>query len=131
MMFLKGLFMTNKTKSPGKQRDRQANAPLHLKKKQLHAHLSKELALKYKKRAMQVRKGDEVVVLSGALKGKKGKVTKVSVDKAYLNVEGLQTNKKDGKIVPLKIIASKVVLTDLYKDDERRFKHKNKEVKKD
>ena len=50
------------------------------------------MATKYK-----VKKGDEVLVITGREKGKKGKITKVITDKARVIVEGLNMVKKHTK----------------------------------
>ncbi|MBI2545172.1 MAG: 50S ribosomal protein L24 [Candidatus Aenigmarchaeota archaeon] len=61
------------SKAPGKQRKFLHDAPLHLKRKILSSHLSKELKAKYTRRSLAVRKGDEVHVMRGKFKGKTGK----------------------------------------------------------
>ncbi len=43
---------------------------------------------------MQVKKGDNIIVITGEDKGRKGKVTKVLVTQAKVIVEGLNMSKK-------------------------------------
>jgi len=111
------------TKNPSKQRVRALNAPLHVLHKRLAGHLSKELREKYGTRSLPLRKGDSVIITLGKYKGKQGKITDVNVNAGHVNVEGIQITKKDGKTVPVKVEPSNVILIDLYKDDEKRFKH--------
>ena len=70
---------------------------------------------------MKIKKGDEVVVISGKYKGKKGKVLKVLPKEGKLIVEGVNIIKKHmrprregekGEIVhkPAPVFASKVML---------------------
>lgn len=100
---------------------------LHILRKTISGHLSKELREKYKKRAMPIRKGDTVIILTGKYSKKSGKVMEVNA-KGFILVENIQISKKDGKTVPVKIQPSNVLLTELYKDDERRFKHITKVI---
>ena len=76
---------------PRKQRKYVANAPLHIKRKMVSSHLSKELRTKYGKRSAVVRKDDIVKVMLGEFKGKSGKVVSVNLTKMKLIIEGLQT----------------------------------------
>lgn len=115
---------------PSKQRKKQIIAPLHIKQKQVRAHLSKELRKKYGKRAMQVRKDDVVRVITGKYKGKEGKVVDVNVKKGYVNIENLKIKRADGKEVYVKFDASNLVIKELNLNDTRRFKEKKKAEKK-
>jgi len=110
------------TKNADKQRKSRLNAPLHILRKNISGHLSKELRAKYKKKAITLRKGDLVLILRGDYKKKQGKIANVDTKSGDINIEGLQITKKDGKTVPIKIDPSNVVVLDLYKDDEKRFK---------
>lgn len=81
---------------PRKQHKYRHNAPLHIRHKFLSAHLSKDLRKKHGKRNLPLRKGDEVLVMRGAFKKKKAKVTSVDHAKAKVTLEGMQRTKKDG-----------------------------------
>ena len=72
-----------------KQRKFLYTAPLHLKRGILASHLSKELRKLYKRRAMPLRKGDEVKVMRGNFKGKIGKIAKVNYKKYRVYIEGV------------------------------------------
>jgi len=111
------------TKDSNKQRKNAENAPLHVLRKKVSGHLSKELRQKYTTRALPIRTGDVVKIIRGKFAKKEGKVTEVDSKNSYIYVEGIQLIKKDGKTVPLKVEPSNVVVVELYKDDEKRFKH--------
>ncbi|PIU22333.1 MAG: 50S ribosomal protein L24 [Candidatus Diapherotrites archaeon CG08_land_8_20_14_0_20_30_16] len=96
---------------------------LHILHKRISGHLSKELRKKYKKRALPIRKGDTVMILVGKFRKKAGKVTSVNTKLGSINVESIQITKKDGKTAPINIEPSNVIITELYVDDERRYKH--------
>lgn len=53
------------THNPGKTRKAQFNAPAHVKRKMVSAHLSKELSAKYGRKAVRVCVGDTVIVVRG------------------------------------------------------------------
>jgi len=69
--------MKIKTLQPRKQRKFLYTAPLHLRRKLLAGHLSKELKQRYKIRSFPLRKGDEVEIMRGKFKKKHGKITRV------------------------------------------------------
>lgn len=115
------------TKNTSKNRVRQSNAPKHTLRKNMVAHLSKELREKYNTRGISIRKGDVVTIMTGKFAKKSGKVVEVNTN-GFIFVENIQLNKKDGKVVPIKINPSNVIITELYKDDEKRFKNIKGEV---
>ena len=82
-----------------KQRKYRINSPLHTRHKFLSANLSKELRKKYAKRNLPLRKGDEVLIMRGAFKKKKAKLTSVDLKKTRVTLEGIQRTKKDGSKV--------------------------------
>ncbi len=100
--------MRVKSTQPRKQRKFKYNAPLHLSGSFLHVHLSKELRLKLKKRAIRVRKGDSVKIMKGKFKGVTGKVT--AVHREAISVEGAIVKKLGGKEAQVEIPASNVIL---------------------
>jgi large subunit ribosomal protein L24 len=104
-----------KSKKPRKQRKFLYNAPLHLRKKMLAAHLSKELREKYKTRSLPVRVGDEVEVMRGKFKGKRGKILKVDLKKLRVYVEGITIKKSSGqeRLFPLHPSKLKIIKLDL------------------
>ncbi len=107
---------------PRKQRKRLYNAPLHLRQKMMAAPLSPELRKELGYRSLPVRKGDTVKILRGKFRGHTGKVIGVSLDKLRIYVEGATVKRSDGKEVPYPIHPSKVMIVDLERSDERRFR---------
>ena len=108
------------SKKVRKQRKYRYTAPLHIKKKFLGSHLSKELRNKYNRRNITVIKGDKVKVLRGQFKGHVGKVEKVNIKESKILVSGIEIQKKDGnKIQPL-IHPSNIIIEDLNLDDKKR-----------
>src|SRR4030042_6206478 len=83
-------------KTAKKQRKYRYNAPLHIKRRLVSAHLSSELRKKYKKRAMPVRKGDDVLIMRGKYKKRTGKVSRVDLKESKVYVEGLTRKKVAG-----------------------------------
>ncbi|MDD2625981.1 MAG: 50S ribosomal protein L24 [Candidatus Methanomethylophilus sp.] len=106
----------------GVQRKAQANAPAHIKRKMLSAHLSDELAEKYGKRTARVCKGDTVVVLRGDedICGTEGKVLEVFTKTGRVSIEGITIKQADGTAVKRPIHASNLVITKLNLEDTLR-----------
>ncbi len=108
------------SKQPRKQRKYIANAPLHIKKKFVSVNLSKELRKKHGKRNISVRKGDNVKVLRGKFKGKKGKISKVNLKTSKVNMEGVQVKKQDGSKVDINLQPSNLQIIELNLEDRKR-----------
>ena len=98
------------------------NAPLHIKKKFVSANLSKEMRKKFGKRSAPVRKNDEVRVMRGKFKGKRGKVLRVMLKMQVIEVEGVQTKKLDGSKVNVKLRPSNVQIVEMVLEDKKRGK---------
>ncbi|MBI2084414.1 MAG: 50S ribosomal protein L24 [Candidatus Aenigmarchaeota archaeon] len=111
-----------KSKKPRKQRKFLYDAPFHLRRKILAAHLSKELREKYKRRAMPVRKGDEVQVVRGKMKGKSGKIARVNYKKYRIYIEGVTRKRTVGTEAQVGIHPSKLKIISLSLDDKKRQK---------
>jgi large subunit ribosomal protein L24 len=105
---------------PRKQRKYRYNAPLHTRRKFLSAHISKELRERFGKRAVAVRKGDEVLVMKGEFRGFKGNVDSVDLSGSRIYVDGMKRKKVDGSEVSVPIQPSNVMITKLSLDDKRR-----------
>ena len=105
-----------------KQRKYRFNAPLHIKKRLLGAHLSKELRTKYQSRSLVVIKGDKVKIMRGSYKGKEGKVEQVNTKYNSIMVSGIEVTKKDGNKTKPLINASNVMIIELNLDDKNRVK---------
>ena len=109
-----------KTKNPGKQIKRMHNAPLHIKRKWISAHLDESLLLKYDKRAISVIKGDTVKVMRGNFHGHEDKVAKVNTKKNTIEIEGITMSKADGNKIARPIHHSNVIITKLNLTDKWR-----------
>lgn len=118
-----------KSKKPRKQRKFLFKAPLHLRRKMLAAHLSKELREKYKRRSLPVRVGDEVEVMRGEFKKKRGKITKVNLKKYRVYVEGITRKTSTGieRLVP--IAPSNLLIINLNLADKMRAKILERKIK--
>jgi large subunit ribosomal protein L24 len=105
---------------PRVQRLRRFNAPMHQRQKFAHAHISEDLKKKLgiKKRAIQVRKGDTVKVMTGKYYGKAGKVSGVDLRDSTVQIDGIVRKNAKGKESPVRI--SKVYITDLDLTDKMR-----------
>ena len=119
---MKKLFSTHWASStqPRKQRKYIANAPLHVRHKFLSANLSKSLREKYGKRSLPLRKGDEVLVMRGAFKKRKAKVSSVDLKGTRVALENIQRTKKDGSKVNVFFHPSVLQIQSLNLDDKMR-----------
>jgi len=92
--------------------------------------LSKELRGKYNTRSIPVRKDDEVRIVRGKYAGREGKVTQVYRKKWVIHVDRVQRDKSNGATAPIGIHPSKVVITSLKLDKDRRAILERKDRKK-
>jgi large subunit ribosomal protein L26e len=69
---------------------------------------------------MPVRKDDEVQVVRGTYKGREGKVVQVYRRKWVIHIERITREKVNGSTVNVGINASKVVITKLRLDKDRK-----------
>lgn len=111
-----------KSSKPRKQRKFLFTAPLHLRRRFMSSHLSKELRGKYKRRSLPVRKGDEVEIMRGSFKDKKGKITRVDIKKYKVYVEGATRRRTTGVDVQVPIHPSNLKIINLNLEDKRRVK---------
>ena len=105
---------------PRKQRKYRHNAPLHVKRRFLAANIAHSLRDRFSKRSMVVRKGDEVMVTRGQLKGTKGLIERVDIKGERVFIEGVKMKKVDGSDVSKPIAPSNLVIIKLNIDDKRR-----------
>ena len=105
----------------------------NVRNKQVGTTLSKQLRQKYHRRSIRIVNGDTVKILRGEYKGIDGKVTKISLEKNSIAVEGVQREKLKGGKIDLYIHSSNAVITALNTEDNWRIKkleHKSKPVNK-
>lgn len=110
------------SKNPGKQRKYRIDAPLHIRQKLVHAHLSKDLRKKYGKRSIGLRKGDKVKIITGKFKKHEGKVESIDLRKARIFVNGIEKSKRDGTKKMLALQPSNMMITELNMEDKLRQK---------
>ncbi|KAF9918794.1 60S ribosomal protein L26A [Lobosporangium transversale] len=103
-----------------KSRKAHFSAPSDLRRKIMSASLSKELREKHSTRSIPIRKDDEVLIVRGTYKGREGKVVQVYRRKWVIHVERVNREKANGASVPVGIHPSKVVVTKLHLDKDRK-----------
>lgn len=86
----------------------------------MSAPLSSELRKKLNVRSVPIRKDDEVMVVRGSFKGREGKVSQVYRKKWVIHIERLMREKSNGASVAVGIDPSKVVVTKLKMDKDRK-----------
>ncbi len=121
------LKFSNVTRQPRKQRKALYSNPLHLKRKMLHAHLSRELRASMGKRSVLAAKGDSVKILKGRFKGISGKISKVNVKTSFVSVEGAMAKKQNGKETPAKLRPNQFIITEI--GAQRKIKQGGKKAK--
>jgi len=94
--------------------------------------LSKELRAKHHVRSLPIRKGDEVMVVRGHHHDKEGKVMQVYRKKWVIHIERVTRDKANGDTVSIGIQPSKVVITKLKLDKDRKalLERKNRSAQK-
>jgi large subunit ribosomal protein L24 len=115
-----------RSKSVRKQRKYRYNAPLHIKRRFLAAHLNKDLKKKYGKRSLIIRKGDRVKVERGIFKKKISKVNKVDISNELVYLDGISVTKKDGSKVEVGLHPSNLTILELTMEDKERVKSINR-----
>ncbi len=118
-----------RSKKPRKQKKYRLNAPLHIKQKLSHSHLSKDLRKKYGKRNLGVRKGDKVKIMRGKFKKHEGKVERLDLRSSLVFVSGAELIKKDGTKKLLPLHSSNIMITELNLDDKRRQQSLDRKIK--
>lgn len=108
--------------SSSRRKSRKAHftAPSSVRRVLMSAPLSGDLRSKYNARSMPVRKDDEVQVVRGTYKGREGKVVQVYRKKWVIHIERITREKVNGSTVNVGIHPSKVVITKLRLDKDRK-----------
>merc|ERR1711988_334576 len=114
-------FSSTVSSSRRKSRKAHFSAPSSERRKIMSAPLSAELRNKYGVRAVPIRKDDEVLVVRGAsMKGKEGKVIQYYRKKWVIHIERLTKDKVNGATTNIGFDPSKVVITKLKLDKDRK-----------
>jgi len=95
-------------------------APYAVRSKQVSGPLSKELRKKYGKRSIRLSIDDSVRIIRGEYKGIDGKITKISIAKGGIAIEGIKKEKLKGEKIDVYIPASNILITSLNTDDHWR-----------
>jgi large subunit ribosomal protein L26e len=113
-------YNPNVSRSRRKARKARYTAPSHVRRILMSAPLSKELREKYHVKAMPVRKDDEVRVMNGVHKKREGKVVQVYRKKWVIHVDKITREKANGATVNIGIQPSRVIITKLKLDKDRK-----------
>ncbi|BBG98548.1 Translation protein SH3-like family protein [Prunus dulcis] len=108
------------TSSRRKNRKAHFTAPSSVRRVLMSSPISSDLRSKYNVRSMPVRKDDEVQVVRGTYKGREGKVVQVYRRKWVIHIERITREKVNGSTVNVGINPSKVVITKLRLDKDRK-----------
>lgn len=119
----------NRSVQPRKQRKFLANAPKHIQKKFMSSPLDKKIKEKYKRKNIELVKGDEVKIMRGKYKGKQGKVSICDIKNTRVQVEGITRQKKAGDKIGVWFHPSKIKILVLNEKDSRRLKKKETKEK--
>merc|ERR1719213_1426060 len=98
----------------------------------MSAPLSKDLRTKYNVRSLPIRRDDEVMVVRGHYHDREGKVTCVYRKKWRIHIERITRDKANGQTVPIGVYPSKVMITKIKLDKDRKalLDRKNRATKK-
>jgi large subunit ribosomal protein L24 len=105
---------------PSKVRRRMFSASSRRLGKIINARLSDDLRTKYAFKTVRIKKGDSVRIVRGEYAGVEGKVTGVVTRDGAITVEGVYRERVKGEQTPVKISASKVLITSLNLEDKLR-----------
>uniref|UniRef100_A0A2P2IDE6 60S ribosomal protein L26-1 n=1 Tax=Hirondellea gigas TaxID=1518452 RepID=A0A2P2IDE6_9CRUS len=112
----------NKAVHSSRRKSRKAHftASSTARRKIMSSMLSKDLQKKYNVRSVPIRKGDEIQVIRGTYKNRDGKVTTVYRKKFLIHVERVTREKNNGATVNVGLHTSKVMITKLHLDPDRK-----------
>lgn len=108
------------SKQPRKQRKYRYNAPMHRRRIMMSVHLHRALRKEYGKRALPVRKGDEVRIMRGRFSGVTGKISRVDLGKLKVYVDNAKVKKVSGQEVEAALDPSNMMITKLEFEDKKR-----------
>eukprot|EP00929_Paragymnodinium_shiwhaense_P058524 TRINITY_DN292_c1_g4_i1.p1 TRINITY_DN292_c1_g4~~TRINITY_DN292_c1_g4_i1.p1 ORF type:complete len:133 (+),score=35.75 TRINITY_DN292_c1_g4_i1:80-478(+) len=122
------------TVSSSRRKSRKAHftAPSHIRRIIMSAPLSKDLRTKYNVRSLPIRRDDEVMIVRGHYHDREGKVTQCYRKKFRIHIERVTRDKANGQTVPIGIHPSKVMITKIKLDSDRKalLERKNRANKK-
>ncbi len=109
------------SKQPRKQRKYLYNAPLHVRRKLIRAHLSRELRQLLQRRSVTLRVGDYVRIERGDFRGMEGYVIYVDTRNYRVYVDCAYITKKNGEKAYYPIHPSKLTVLKLNLSDPKRI----------
>jgi large subunit ribosomal protein L24 len=112
----------SRSTQPRKQRRASFNASSFARHRQVSVSLSRDLRSRYKRRALPLRKGDTVRIISGSFKGREERVSKVDMRTLRVTLDNVTIKKVDQKLKPLPIVPNHLILTRLNLADPWRRK---------
>jgi len=117
---------------PRKQRKARYDAPMHIKAKQMHVHIAKELRAKLgvSRRSIQLHKGDKIRLRCGDGAGKMGAVMEVDCRNRIVYAEGFvnKTAKGVEKLRALQPANLEIIDGDFTKKDRTAILARGKKV---
>jgi len=113
-------FSRDVSSSRRKSRKAHFSAPSNVRRKIMSASLNKELREKYHARSIPIRKDDEVQIVRGTYRGREGKVVQVYRKKWVIHIERVTREKVTGATALIGVHPSKVVVTKLKIDKDRK-----------
>ena len=102
------------------QRKRTLSAPSSIKRRLMSCHLTKTLRTEHKIRALPIKRGDEVKILKGKMKGKTGKVVQVYRKRNVIYVDKITREKQNGQSVFCPLKPSYCVIEKLLENKDRK-----------
>ena len=103
----------SRSTQPRKQRRERWQTSAFGRHRQMTVALSRDLRSRYKRRALPLRKGDTVRIISGSFRGREERVSKVDIRTLRVTLDNVTIKKVDQKLKPLPIRTSHLILTRL------------------
>lgn len=112
--------MRRSPRSPRRQRKALYSADTFERRRRMTVPLSRELRARFHRRALPIRKGDTVRVLSGSFVGREERVARVNRRDYAVTLDNVTLKTADEKLKPLELRPSHLVLTRLNLSDPWR-----------
>ncbi|ABO98896.1 Ribosomal protein L26, component of cytosolic 80S ribosome and 60S large subunit, partial [Ostreococcus lucimarinus CCE9901] len=113
-------YSTSVTSSRRKTRKAHFTAPSSERRKIMSAPLASELKAQYGANAVPIRVNDEVRVTRGKFKNREGKVEQVYRKKWVIHIKNITRDKVNGATINVGVDPSKVLITKLHMDKDRK-----------
>lgn len=110
---------------PQKQRKYRENAPYHIRKKFLSAHLADHIAELFGTTSLPVREGDRAEVMRGDWAGMEGTIDRIDYSDYSVYISGIERERVDTSDAKIALDPSNIKLTKLNVDDDLRTEKYN------